>query len=155
MSLRLPLAVFCAVLLLLFAVSAGACPDRCSAPGHPGHFAAEDEAAAETESVDTEEDASEWDVNEPRGESFDIKFSTNEGTWMSLDVSPDGGTIVFDLVGDIYTISVDGGQATALTSGMAWDYQPRFSPDGTEILFTSDRAATLRADVESAQASLR
>ena len=151
MSLRLPLVFLCAALMLVFAVSAGACPDRCSAPGHPGHFAAEDEASAETETVDTEEDDSEWDVNEPPGESFDITFTTDEGTWMSLDVSPDGETIVFDLVGDIYTIPVGGGQATRLTSGMAWDYQPRYSPDGTEILFTSDRAGgnnlwTMNAD---------
>src|SRR5215470_13175130 len=33
-----------------------------------------------------------------------IEFTTDEGTWLSLDVSPDGKTIVFELLGDIYTL---------------------------------------------------
>ena len=71
------------------------------------------------------------------GRSVDL--DTDEGTWISLDVSPDGRTIVFDLLGDLYTMPVTGGTATALTSGMAYDAQPRFSPDGRSIVFTSDR----------------
>ncbi|MBO6779551.1 MAG: PD40 domain-containing protein [Rhodothermales bacterium] len=59
---------------------------------------------------------------------------------MSLDVSPDGRTIVFDMMGDLYTIPIGGGTATAITSGPAWDVQPSFSPDGSRIAFTSDRA---------------
>ncbi|MDH5643757.1 MAG: amidohydrolase, partial [Gemmatimonadota bacterium] len=68
-----------------------------------------------------------------------VSISTSEGTWMSLDVSPDGQTLVFDLLGDIYTLPISGGEATQFTSGMAFDGQPRFSPDGTKIVFTSDR----------------
>ncbi len=56
---------------------------------------------------------------------------------MSLDVSPDGATIVFDLLGDIYVMPIEGGEATRLTSGPAYDVQPRFSPDGRRIAFTS------------------
>ena len=59
---------------------------------------------------------------------------------MSLDVSPDGQTIAFDLLGDIYTIPVTGGEATNIASGLPWEIQPRFSPDGSQIAFTSDRA---------------
>ena len=68
-----------------------------------------------------------------------MNLDTDEGTWISLDVSPDGKTIVFDLLGDLYTIPITGGTATALTSGMPYDAQPRFSPDGKSIVFTSDR----------------
>ena len=68
-----------------------------------------------------------------------LSFTTDEGTWMSLDVSPDGKTIVFDLLGDLYTIPIGGGDATRLTSGMGWDYMPRWSPDGSTIAFASDR----------------
>jgi Tol biopolymer transport system component len=68
-----------------------------------------------------------------------INLDTDEGTWISLDVSPDGGTIVFDLLGDLYTLPIAGGTATSLTRGMAFDAQPRFSPDGRQIVFTSDR----------------
>ena len=68
-----------------------------------------------------------------------IDLDTDEGTWISLDVSPDGNTLVFDLLGDLYTMPITGGPATALTSGMMYDAQPRFSPDGKSIVFTSDR----------------
>ena len=68
-----------------------------------------------------------------------LRFTTTEGTWMSVDVSPNGQTIVFDLAGDIYTVPLSGGKATRLTEGMAIDAQPRFSPDGQTIVFASDR----------------
>src|SRR5574343_194944 len=59
----------------------------------------------------------------------EIKFNTQEGTWMSVDVSPDGKTIAFDLMGDIYTMPIEGGKATTVTKGLAYDVHPRFSPD--------------------------
>jgi Tol biopolymer transport system component len=68
-----------------------------------------------------------------------IEFTTDEGTWMSLDVSPDGKTIAFELLGDIYTLPIAGGEAKLIDGGMAFDSQPRFSPDGKWIAFLSDR----------------
>jgi Tol biopolymer transport system component len=85
-------------------------------------------------------ETSSWDVTDPPGPRFEISIDTNEGTWMSLDVSPDGREIVFDLLGDLYVMPIEGGEASALTSGFAWDMQPRYSPDGRFIAFTSDRA---------------
>ena len=68
-----------------------------------------------------------------------VEFTTDEGTWVSLDVSPDGKTVVFELLGDLYTVPIDGGEAKAITTGMAFDAQPRYSPDGKMIAFISDR----------------
>src|SRR3954468_16171167 len=71
-----------------------------------------------------------------------LRFTTDEGTWLSLDLSPDGKTIVFDLLGDLYTLPIAGGTATRITSGSGFDGQPRFSPDGKTIVFVSDRSGS-------------
>jgi imidazolonepropionase-like amidohydrolase/Tol biopolymer transport system component len=86
-----------------------------------------------------EEEAPKWDVNQPPGDAQEIAINVETGTWMSVDVSPDGQQLVFDLLGDLYLLPIEGGDATALTSGMAWDMQPTFSPDGRTVAFTSDR----------------
>jgi Tol biopolymer transport system component/imidazolonepropionase-like amidohydrolase len=97
-----------------------------------------------------------WDVTKPRGETRIIDFSTDVGTWMSVDVSPDGSFIVFDLLGHIYRIDSTGGEAVSLTqdSGIAMNYHPVISPDGREIAFVSDRQGqdnlwVMRADGSS------
>lgn len=81
----------------------------------------------------------EWDINQHRAEeTTSVNFETSEGTWMNLDVSPDGDEIVFDLFGDIYSMPIEGGDAVVLRQGLAYEIQPRFSPDGSKISFTSD-----------------
>ncbi|TLZ17679.1 MAG: amidohydrolase [Gammaproteobacteria bacterium] len=69
-----------------------------------------------------------------------ISIDTNEGTWLSPDIAPDGATIVFELLGDLFSVDARGGAAHALTTGMAFDSQPVFSPDGRDIAFLSDRS---------------
>ena len=68
-----------------------------------------------------------------------LKFTTSEATWLSFDLSPDGKTLVFEIIGDLYTLPAAGGTATRITSGPAYDMQPHFSPDGRRIVFVSDR----------------
>jgi imidazolonepropionase-like amidohydrolase/Tol biopolymer transport system component len=80
-----------------------------------------------------------WDINAPPLPTRQVPINVSEGTWMNLDLSPDGRTIAFDLLGDVYTIPVTGGRATRIAEGLAHEMQPRFSPDGRRIAFTSDR----------------
>ncbi|MFM7459632.1 MAG: TolB family protein, partial [Burkholderiales bacterium] len=79
-----------------------------------------------------------WDVNNPPGEKATVNLDTKTGTWMSVDVSPDGKQIVFDLLGDLYIMPIEGGAAKPLTSTMAWEMQARFSPDGKRLTYMSD-----------------
>ena len=83
-----------------------------------------------------------WDVAADLGPTSKLAFDTTEGTWMNVDVSPDGKRIVFDMLGDIFLMSIDGSgssPATRIAGGPTFDMQPRFSPDGTRIAFSSDR----------------
>jgi len=96
-----------------------------------------------------------WDVTKPRGQTREIDFTTQEGTWMGVDISPDGRWIVFDLLGHIYRVSSEGGAAESLTqqSGIAINFHPRYSPDGTEIAFVSDRQGQMNLWVMEADGS--
>src|SRR5437764_9538363 len=82
-----------------------------------------------------------------------LKFSVDEGTWISVDASPDGKTLVFDLLGHLYTLPVEGGTAQAITSGLSFDGQPRYSPDGKSIVYVSDRSGDDNLWIVSADGS--
>jgi imidazolonepropionase-like amidohydrolase/Tol biopolymer transport system component len=107
------------------------------AEGHESEIAPVPEEIAEKKEGAEQE---KWDVSAPPGPKYTATIDAREGTWISIDVSPDGREIVFDLLGDIYALPIDGGQARNLTSGIPWDMQPRYSPDGEWIAFTSDRS---------------
>jgi Tol biopolymer transport system component/imidazolonepropionase-like amidohydrolase len=91
-------------------------------------------------------DDKKWDVSAPLGPTVRLSFDTSEGTWINVDLSPDGRRIVFDILGDLYIMPIDGSgaqPATRLTSGPAFDMQPRFSPDGSAVAFASDRGGLM------------
>ena len=82
-----------------------------------------------------------------------IAIDTDNGTWLSPDLSPDGGTIAFEMLGDLYAVPAKGGPARQLTSGMGFDSQPVFSPDGKTIAFITDRSGAENVWVIAADGS--
>jgi imidazolonepropionase-like amidohydrolase/Tol biopolymer transport system component len=95
--------------------------------------------AADTATTDTKPpEKPKWDVNHPPGPKATVQIDTRTGTWMSVDVSPDGQRLVFDLLGDLYTLPIAGGEAAPLTHSIAWEMQARWSPDGKRIAYVSD-----------------
>ena len=91
-----------------------------------------------------EKEEPKWSVEEPPGPTSQQVIDVSEGTWVSVDVHPSGNEIVFDLLGDLYVMPISGADGAErspekLTSGIAWDFQPRFSHDGNWVAFTSDR----------------
>ncbi len=97
-----------------------------------GHLTAQDEAARSSRSSGL-----------PLEPTQTFSFTVERGSWMSLDVSPDGRTIVFDLLGDVYTMPIEGGEATPFLTGLPFQGQPRYSPDGQRIAFISDASGGL------------
>jgi Tol biopolymer transport system component len=102
-----------------------------------------------------QEESDDWDVTLARGDTREIDFRTDEGTWMSVDVSPDGQWVVFDLLAHVYRVPIGGGDAESLTqeSGVAINYHPKYSPDGASIAFISDRGGQANLWVMDADGS--
>ena len=69
-----------------------------------------------------------------------VEYEVSSGTFMSLAISPDGRTILFDMLGELYAIPANGGRARPIATGIAFETQPAFSPDGTWITYVSDRS---------------
>ncbi|MGL5226692.1 MAG: S41 family peptidase [Bacteroidales bacterium] len=58
-------------------------------------------------------------------------------------ISPDGTTIAFTYKGNIFTVPVTGGSAKQITTHTAYDTKPIWSPDGSKIVFASDREGSM------------
>lgn len=94
------------------------------------------DASAEADSSKTKKATKELPLEPER----EFSLTTTEATWLSLDVSPDGQELVFDILGDLYRMSINGGKATAISNGMPYDVHPRYSPDGKSLVFISDQS---------------
>lgn len=96
-------------------------------------------ACAQAVSAEDPSAKPKWDVLNPAFPLHKVSIDTDQTTWSSLDITPDGRTIVFDMLGDLYTVPFTGGKAKALTQDFAWNIHPAVSPDGKQIAFISDR----------------
>ena len=80
------------------------------------------------------------------------EVTVTQGTNFGVDVLPVDGRIAMDLLGNIWVLPARGGQARIMTDGRLPARQPRWSPDGSKILYqtSSPNAASLwLLDVES------
>ena len=69
-----------------------------------------------------------------------VHIQADEGTWMSLDIHPSGEKMIFEYMGNLFELPIEGGEPKQLTHGMAFDSQPSYSPDGEKVVFISDRS---------------
>ena len=75
-----------------------------------------------------------------------------EPLWMRGGaISPDGSSIAFSYMGNIYTVPSVGGEAKQLTTNTSYDGNPLWSPDGKELAFASNREGSMDVFVVSAQ----
>lgn len=132
----------CLSVILLFSTIATTSP----------HLSAAQNPKSKTNNKEAKPDALK-DEPLPLKPGRSVRYTTNEGTWLSLDVSPDGTSILFELVGDLYTIPFAGGEARKITSGMAFNSQPRYAPDGRKITFISDRGGAENVWISDADGS--
>ncbi|MDP6944103.1 MAG: amidohydrolase, partial [Myxococcota bacterium] len=125
--------------ILILTLSFGVSPAALAMPPADADVTATPDSAKGASAEAADGKKAPWDIEQPKVASREQVIDVRQGTWMSLDVSPDGKRIVFDLLGDLYVLPIEGGEAKALTTSLAWDMQPRYSPDGRWLAFTSDK----------------
>ena len=99
----------------------------------------DDNTTVDTLAETSKYDVENWQVPQPPFKLNEVAISTNETTWSSLDVSPNGKFMIFDMLGDLYKVDIKGGNATPLIQDFAWNIHPAISPDGKQVAFVSDR----------------
>lgn len=84
-----------------------------------------------------------------------ISIATSESSYLDVDISPDGSTILFTCLGELFSLPAKGGVATQLTRGLAINRCPIWSPDGKFIAYESDATGFVGLHVTSMDGSFQ
>ena len=82
-----------------------------------------------------------WDISKSYHYPRNFSKNVSEGTWLRIATHPLRKEIVFDMLGDLYCMQINGEQLTEATpflQGVPYDKEPEFSADGSKIVFISD-----------------
>lgn len=79
----------------------------------------------------------------------DVRVIAQEESAFGATFSPDGSRVVFNVGGYIVEVPTTGGESKVLLRDQFWNADPAFSPDGSTLVFSSNRGGNNGSEIYS------